>query len=694
MRVVKHRRAIACVALAAAVLAGGRWARAGLGPENVAVVVNADSAASMAVANEFIGVRKIPGRNVVYLRSKSFSSAVVDVQVFRDRILKPVFEKLASRGLVGQIDCIAYSCDLPYAVRVKGDVGEKELPKTATLVASINGLTFLYQFVMAKEPRYVLSRTNFYARQPGAQADKAAALDAKLAAAMARGTAAMAAGRYAEAEKIFADVLRQAPTSGEVRYHLACAMARQNRAATAMLVLRQAAKDGWRDWAVARADPHLASLRERADFKQLMQQLVASASPARVVGRDTRGFRNSYYWSPTGEAVGPGKGLRYMLSIVLGVAGKNGNSVPEMVASLRRSATADGTRPPGTIYFMANGDVRSRTRQWAFVPAVAALADAGVTARIVKGTLPQRRSDVMGLMAGVAKFDWVASGSTIQPGAICENLTSWGGMMYHPMGQTLLTEFIRRGAAAASGTVTEPFATQSKFPTAFLHYHYARGCTLIEAFYQSIYGPYQLLIVGDPMCRPWAKIPRVAVDGLVAGQELKGRAAVRPRLVAPAPSAGKPQVQPRIARYELFIDERRVGTCLPGGKFDLLAGKLSEGHHELRVVAVSAGLIETRGLLIVPFQTVRHGWRLEVTPSPAKTVPLSGSLELTAKLADATRIDFYHNGRLVARIDGAEGEVSIPYAKLGLGPIRIQPVGIVKSAPVRGRPIETRVVGG
>ena len=42
-------------------------ARAGGGPEGVAVVVNAQSWASMAVANEYIHLRNIPPANVVYL---------------------------------------------------------------------------------------------------------------------------------------------------------------------------------------------------------------------------------------------------------------------------------------------------------------------------------------------------------------------------------------------------------------------------------------------------------------------------------------------------------------------------------------------------------------------------------------------------------------------------------------------------
>jgi len=56
-------------------------------------------------------------------------------------------------------------------------------------------------------------------------------------------------------------------------------------------------------------------------------------------------------------------------------------------------------------------------------------------------------------------------------------------------GQTPLTEFLRFGAAGASGTVTEPYAIPAKFPDPFVHVHYVAGCCLAESFYQSITGP-------------------------------------------------------------------------------------------------------------------------------------------------------------------------------------------------------------
>ena len=68
-----------------------------------------------------------------------------------------------------------------------------------------------------------------------------------------------------------------------------------------------------------------------------------------------------------------------------------------------------------------------------------------------------------------------------------------------------LTDLIRHGAAGASGTVAEPYAIAAKFPSPFIHVHYVRGASMVEAFYQSVSGPYQLLIVGDPLCRPWSK---------------------------------------------------------------------------------------------------------------------------------------------------------------------------------------------
>ena len=199
--------------------------------------------------------------------------------------------------------------------------------------------------------------------------------------------------------------------------------------------------------------------------------------------------------------------------MVLGVTSGRGNTLDEVLAYLRRSAAADNTHPPGTIYYVQNGDVRSKVRQAGFPDAVRQLKALGVAAQILEGTVPQNKPDVQGAMLGVADFHWKESGSKILPGAICEHFTSFGGVMSSGGSQTPLSEWLRYGAAATCGTVTEPYSIAQKFPAPALQVHYARGCTAAEAFYQSVTCPYQLLIVGDPLCRPWANVPEITVAG-------------------------------------------------------------------------------------------------------------------------------------------------------------------------------------
>jgi len=121
-------------------------------------------------------------------------------------------------------------------------------------------------------------------------------------------------------------------------------------------------------------------------------------------------------------------------------------------------------------------------------------------------------------MIGISDFDWNASKSKILPGAIVEHFTSFGGIISERNGQTPCTEFIANGASGTSGTVTEPYALQQKFPTAFMQVQYCRGWSLAESYYQSLSGPYQLLIIGDPLCRPWAKPIKPAPDAPITGR--------------------------------------------------------------------------------------------------------------------------------------------------------------------------------
>lgn len=550
-------RALAAL-VAALALTGAGPARAGGGPENVFVVVNPSSQASLAVANAWIAVRGIPAINVLMLPWDG-SRESVPIGRFREEILRPILAAIDGRRLTAQIDQVVYSTDFPWRVDFADELPPVLVGKDIYPSGSLTGLTFHYAAVLAGQSTY-LER---------------------------------AANRY------------------------------------------------WRP------------------------------IDAEGVPRGTQGFRAWYGWDSSGEVVEAG-GPRYLLATMLGVSDGAGNSVEEIVAGLVSAAGADGSRPRGTIFFADNGDVRSETRKGAFPAAVRELVRIGVKAEVFQGVLPRDRKDVAGLMTGTPKFEWSRSGSTVVPGAICENLTSYGGIFTPGSGQTPLSEFIRAGAAGSSGTVIEPYALQEKFPHPSIQVHYARGATLAEAFYQSLQLPYQLLVVGDPLCQPWAAIPLVEAvtvdDGraLEAGRVLTGTVSIEPvaRPAEPAP----------IDRFEMFVDGIRSGQCAAGERLAIDTAALSDGHHELRVVGIRGDALETQGRLVVPFESSNHGRSLALTVQP-ETVDLDGSLRVSVAGKGIEGVTLFCNGRVIGRTAGQQATVEIPADVLGVGRVQIRALG-------------------
>ena len=449
-------------AMAAVAWAGG-------GPENVAVVVNGESWASRTIANHYVKLRGIPAINVIHLDGlKGFQS--IDVNTFREQILLPVMKTLWERGILQQIDCIAYSADLPTAINTTSDFAGKTPQQYQKPVGSINGLTYLYQLVLAKRPDYMELGTNFYMRRP---VDEIAAVPATKEDRQAFVEAQKLVGDkdWEAAVKLLEPLAGRLPENSLLQYNLACCLARLGRSDAAIDALQKAIAAGWSDRGHAEKDPDLTSLRDSVNFKALLSRMGQNLHPIFDVQPSTA-FHSALQWGERGEPVAEG-GMRYMMSTVLAVTSGRGNSVREALRCLERSVSADGTHPKGTVYFMENSDVRSTTRQKAFVAASKALVGTPVRGAIEKGTLPENKDDVLGAMVGIANFNWAKSGSTILPGAICEHLTSYGGAMQESAGQTPLTAFIRAGAAGSSGTVTEPYAIQAKFPYPFMHVHYA-----------------------------------------------------------------------------------------------------------------------------------------------------------------------------------------------------------------------------
>ena len=669
--------------------------RAAGGPENTVIVVNADSWASTCIANEYVQARGIPPWNVIYLSDlPSFDS--LPVEDFRQKILGPVLQTLESRGLAPQTDAVLYSADFPTMIDLSGDVGQAKLSPALTPFGSINGLTFLYQAVQLKSVATLDLGANYYSRRAALPRQDSgwtteerenytrATLEVQEA-----GKQAASAGPEATKKKLkgpietMEKIREKHLDAAELNYNLGCAYALSARPEDAVRALHRAVDSGWWEVRNAVTDGDLASLRGRPDF----EKFVARLRELKFEPQPAIGFRGAISWLESGQAVRHEDGRRYLISTMLACTSGRGISVREAAAGLRRSATADGRMPKGTVYYLKNPDVRSTTREWGFEAAVEKLKALGVKAVVEDGVLPENKPDVMGLTTGAAAFDWAASKSRILPGAICEHLTSCGGMMNEGDGQTPLTEFLRNGAAGASGTVSEPFAIQAKFPTPFIHSFYAQGCTLGEAFYQSVSGPYQLLIVGDALCKPWGRRLVVKADNLSIGDKLKGTVKITPRATSPDHIAA--------AIFELYVDGKRALLVKNGDSFAWNTSNVPDGAHDIAIVATAADAVASQGRLVVPVEVRNSEETLTVSAPGGRERPWNRPIEITASQPGAKEIVFMTNVRVVARIAGDKGSASIDPRALGQGPVRIRTIAIREGAGPRqivAKPIELVIV--
>jgi hypothetical protein len=580
-------------------------ALAGGGPENAVVIVNADNADSVTVAQQYVALRQIPPCHVISLSGVP-AEPKITVQQFREVILGPVLKAITERGLAAQTDYVIYSCGFPYAVEVSADMAGQKLPRVITQPASLTGLTYLYEPVMAANIGYLALDSNWYCRPvkrqgpPLVLTEDERALRAKLdsllqevkqaqrQAAEAKTPPPADVTRWLDEAATILQALVTNHHAPELLYDLACVLGLQGQAEEAMTALQAAYDAGWWNASLTERDTDLTILRGRDDFKALVEKMRAVV----VEAEPPLPFHHRTMWSAAGQPAAQGR--RYVIAAMLGYIGEKANTLAEVQECLTRARAADGTCPAGTIYFMESTDwARTGPRQWAFRSAAEALRKLGVGAEVLPGVLPQGKADVAGAVIGAATLKWADANSRIVPGAFCDHLTSFAGVMTGT-GQTVLSEHIRAGAAGSCGTVTEPYNTPVKFPTAFLHVFYAAGCSLGEAFYQSVRAPYQQLLVGDPLCQPWARAPQVQVAGLKEGETVG-----KSRWLTPACTRGA-GVSPA-ARFELYVDGVLTDSCVPGKQLRLNVEGLDAGPHEARVVAV-VGSLDTTGRAIIGFR--------------------------------------------------------------------------------------------
>ena len=663
----------------------GGTAFAGLSSENVIVVVNSKSLESRTIANHYVHLRGIPSRNVVFLDDVP-EEMIIDLDPFRTKILRPILAQLDARKIAVQARVIAYSAGFPTAVRIPEHhekIQDETLRKYQRNVGSITGLTFFYRFVLGDQPGYLGLSSNLYARakfernfinpfggETKERFDEAATL--------------FDDEDYAGAAEIWQEVFTENPVSGlAIRLAEAHSLAGNDEKAVEMILA--ALKAGWWSSKYLKQTPALA--------KHLDQKEIAATLPflddSPTGWQGPQAFSAAVGWSLSGNVIPIAKGgVPYMCSCSLAVVNERGSTVEQAVNVLQRAAEADRTFPAGRFAFSSSKNIRAKTRFPAIAGALLYLQANNHETEVFPGNLPTTDGPVAGLMTGFSRVELGGGPWRLVPGAIAENLTSYGGIYDRRATHTRITDFLHAGACMSSGAVEEPFSLPHKFPTPMMYGFYAQGMSAIEAFYQSIASPYQLLIVGDPLTQPYARAPDETVEMKLFNDDEK-----RLRLTRRPLGLKVPKTRTRL--IEVSLNDQRAQNAPPVPNVDVRLPKEAAGVLDVRATLVGFDRTEPR----LTFTSEIDLGGEQATPTATIVKPRSGAVgdgntgsqasaievELNAEGAD--QIVLSHLGVVVATVAGDSGTVTVETNQLGGGPLRFRPVATYDKKAVLGKTI-------
>ena len=187
-----------------------------------------------------------------------------------------------------------------------------------------------------------------------------------------------------------------------------------------------------------------------------------------------------------------------------------GYTPQDIVSLIDRGASAQNILPTGNGYFIRTTDARRSDPRYAAFRAVVGEWNHrnGLNMTFIDNSAGtgrdyiQNTPHVLFYQTGLERVPAIDSNQYV-PGALADHLTSFGGDLLATSQMSIL-DWIRAGATASYGTVTEPTANPSKFPQpVVLVSQYFYGNTALEAYNKSVLVPYQGVFVGEPLARPF-----------------------------------------------------------------------------------------------------------------------------------------------------------------------------------------------
>ncbi len=291
-------------------------------------------------------------------------------------------------------------------------------------------------------------------------------------------------------------------------------------------------------------------------------------------------------------------------------------------ALVDRGSAADGTFPDAELMCMAAADDARGARDPECEYTTRMLTAAGFNGSWVTpydGALSGHT--VAAYFTGSADLTGAIAGESYVPGAIADNLTSFGALPQNffcsddgltcpaSEAQTSIARFVRAGATGAHGTVNEPL--NDVFPLASTLLFYTFGYNLGESqLFAERYLYWQNLYLGDPLTTPYAERPVVSLPASV------------PEGSALTVTATHPD---GISEIRVYVDGAYVGgDVTDSATLDFATtfpGAIVGDVHEVIAVAIATDAPVTRTGWPVPDQSPRpqtQGWeRVELTITDA-----------------------------------------------------------------------------
>lgn len=207
------------------------------------------------------------------------------------------------------------------------------------------------------------------------------------------------------------------------------------------------------------------------------------------------GVKNPYFNS---QSRNPKKDFNMRLSILLPT-----DSIDTAKSIVDKGVLSAFKLNEATGYFLKTTyDAASKPREPFFPKDLTRIESKKLWIRTIKADTIKYKKDIMFYFTGA---DTAPDYETLNfmPGAIADNLTSFGGILSNDRSKTIL-KWLDAGVTGSYGSVSEPCNYWQKFPNPkVLVSHYLAGETLIEAYWKSVYWPTQGLFIGEPLAAPY-----------------------------------------------------------------------------------------------------------------------------------------------------------------------------------------------